>query len=1116
MSDLKEMQLLQATQRAMSCGNPMARSVDESVDLYAQAFGSLVLSLHCNYPDHHSNQEVEELNSKIAELNDCVRDLRSEATVSAMEFQLSQSQTMSFRQNIEQLQNEVAEKNRRIDSLVQQLEMQAPIDVVKGETGFLNHNNNINRKSDSSAVKELVERDKIIEEKHNQLEQQKKILADIQITLDEKQKQIAELEDALCERKKKADELESSLSKAGRTLQGFVTDVQSKERELELLKNDAKKKDKRVKDLTAELKEANEMLNKAKWEAETSGRVDSVKTMAEEENERLWTELEDKKRMLEAAERERNQLKLDGDQLRVTLSSKDEAISQADLRGAAILVETQELKRKIQLLEEQLSNLSSSRSAKPSDVASAYSTTGPMTADLINGKDQEIPQLHLLLSNLASQQHSTFSSPQEQNRDQLQAEESSQKLLSLESRTDYVEADLEVLKRKETHPHGGQEQQYQLGLYKREVTGLRKRLADSTNACDVLRTRLEEMADFLEEILSLGEYGMLNLSNWSARRRQTLQHSILQSRELSRSLSQSLMIGVDVGAPGQHSVCSSVSVSSWSAREHNSTIGPEQLDSSHENMQPHLLHDAASPGETMDVHELRSTVARLEEQVKQRDAEIAWLHRQYVKTNQEPTCDKSAPIEAEKVHPNSPPVNSTASSFIKPIQTDGQSPDEQNKVINCHIATLDDTVKAPTAGVAAVFTTALDSKSERSRQSLPEVSESEAWSEPDRNVSFARIGLAAHDQSLSVRKPRSLSAPGVDEESVATSESPDGNISSVSGDASKARRSHSDARQIKKMQNQVRLLDEGNKSLRLQLSTVVSSLRGSWSMVRHLDESSASQKFLDPLDERSQVLRSASSPQETPDLGESVSCTRINRIAEGFPNLQEVEGSCGNPAVIAQHIIDALNTYLLKTKESLRCKEERLHASRDIITQLEFKITSSSENEAKLEEQLRQKNQTLAQLEQNVVSLERRCVEVDRNCQLKLAEKELIITQLERHGHSRESQFRNNEAKLHQLEKSLTENQDLLRAMESRLLTQQQSNVAAKAELEVEIHSLLADRNRLQSVVDDLRDRLAIQVQKPCGTATSSIKALQKQLSNVSDYVSDQAADSADCNSHRV
>lgn len=45
--------------------NPMP---DESTDLYAQAFGSFVLNpqqLNCNYPDHCSKAELDEMQTKV-------------------------------------------------------------------------------------------------------------------------------------------------------------------------------------------------------------------------------------------------------------------------------------------------------------------------------------------------------------------------------------------------------------------------------------------------------------------------------------------------------------------------------------------------------------------------------------------------------------------------------------------------------------------------------------------------------------------------------------------------------------------------------------------------------------------------------------------------------------------------------------------------------------------------------------------------------------------------------------------------------------------------------------------------------------------------------------------
>ncbi|KAK4299923.1 hypothetical protein Pmani_027845 [Petrolisthes manimaculis] len=83
--------------------------------------------------------------------------------------------------------------------------------------------------------------------------------------------------------------------------------------------------------------------------------------------------------------------------------------------------------------------------------------------------------------------------------------------------------------------------------HKVEIAWLRRRLAESHTACDLLRTRLEELADFLEAILDLEGRGIITLDALPPSQLAALHNSLDQSRALSRSLSQSLMIGVNAG-----------------------------------------------------------------------------------------------------------------------------------------------------------------------------------------------------------------------------------------------------------------------------------------------------------------------------------------------------------------------------------------------------------------------------------------------------------------------------------------------------------------------------------------------------------------------------------------
>lgn len=78
-----------------------------------------------------------------------------------------------------------------------------------------------------------------------------------------------------------------------------------------------------------------------------------------------------------------------------------------------------------------------------------------------------------------------------------------------------------------------------------EEARLRRRLAESSGACQLLQRRLEELADFMELLLSLEERGVLDLSCLTEQHLQELQRSLLQSRELSQSLTQSVLQGLD-------------------------------------------------------------------------------------------------------------------------------------------------------------------------------------------------------------------------------------------------------------------------------------------------------------------------------------------------------------------------------------------------------------------------------------------------------------------------------------------------------------------------------------------------------------------------------------------
>jgi predicted nucleic acid-binding Zn-ribbon protein len=61
--------------------------------------------------------------------------------------------------------------------------------------------------------------------------------------------------------------------------------LQASAQELEKKNNEIKRKDRKLRDMEAQMKELQDSLNKAKWEAEQGGSEGGVKEMAEEEME---------------------------------------------------------------------------------------------------------------------------------------------------------------------------------------------------------------------------------------------------------------------------------------------------------------------------------------------------------------------------------------------------------------------------------------------------------------------------------------------------------------------------------------------------------------------------------------------------------------------------------------------------------------------------------------------------------------------------------------------------------------------------------------------------------------------------------------------------------------
>lgn len=1022
---------------------------------------------------------------------------------------------MEYRQKMKELEMDVAQLGQarddnclRIANLGNQLEAkQQQICALQQQIGSNHQATNL----------ESNDKDKIIEQKQSQLEQQNKILVEIQITLDEKQKQIEELEGNLSEKKKKVDDLEKSLTKAGRSLQGFVLEVQKKEKENEHFKSDLRKKDKRIKDLVAELKEAQELLNKAKWEAEISGNEDNIKAMAEEENERLWAELEDKKRLLVEVEQQKTSLLQDSQQLatlRQTVGQKEQAVTEAESQIAT-------LKRRVAELQQQMASRASpcaKSEVKHSEGSIEQAVLANQLASYVREKKELTETIQVLRDQLVALQNGQADSSASVQW-KRQYDESQKKSESLEKELQRLKAEVRAWRKKaETGLNANEYVKH----YKKEVTTLRQKLADSSNACDLLRTRLEEMADFLEEILSMSQQELMNLSNWSSssKRRQVLQQSIMHSRELSRSLSQSIMIALgDIDELQQSTSSASSAVTERPA--HPSRVNsPDQLpppDAVTDDAQMDRSTSSTS-GQQQVIEQLRCTVLQLEEQIKERDETIMTLKKEKADqlnfvTSQAINRSMQTEAPAESIR-KMPPVSSTpyrparSSDFLSPLPASAKP--GQSLLTNCMLEESSDLIQTKQSGRARLETYKV------SKSTLPVVmSESEGWSEPDRTVSFARIGLPIehHIEAnsiaavLSSKKQRSHSNAG---DSDSSETSPQNGKSLLSFlfklriqifFVKKGRRVRSDPGEQKRSCNRLRTLEQENTQLRIQLAELVSTLRSTYDGSIMKDDASM---FED-------------SQQQSRDE-ESLLAEERRR------SIEDVEGA--GDTTVAQFIINSLNNRLIKLKDTIKRKEQKLRETKDLVTQLELKSKEKYFQSCETQLLLKETQERLAEKSKMVETVEARWIEAQAQWASTSATKDREAAEIRGVLEARESELRAALLKAQLWENSFHDCQKSLRELECDRKAEYESLIQSKVMIEQELRlvqndceSIKIERDRLQTDLESLKEKLkSVPVQE--GTVTSPLapqrSGLQRQGSQMSDYVSDQAASDAPFVNHQM
>ncbi|PSN39824.1 hypothetical protein C0J52_19185 [Blattella germanica] len=247
--------------------------------------------------------EKEQMESKIKELENVkyLQEAQQEAErvdirCQGLELELKQrdGKLEDLLQELEQRGQDLAGCNLRIRTLEEALSAKEPEIQIK--------------------IQELCERDRIIEEKQNQIEQQNKVLVEIQITLDEKQRQIEALRASLAARDSTIADIEGRLAKA----KAYARNLEAK--------------------LDASLHESNRL-----------------------REERLWAEVEDKNKKLAQLTKERDSVSLEMEKqvqaLIKSLKEKEELLAEYENKASTSLNDVELRDNRIKELEEDLRKL---------------------------------------------------------------------------------------------------------------------------------------------------------------------------------------------------------------------------------------------------------------------------------------------------------------------------------------------------------------------------------------------------------------------------------------------------------------------------------------------------------------------------------------------------------------------------------------------------------------------------------------------------------------------------------------------------------------------------------------------------------------------------------------
>ena len=532
---------------------------------------------------------------------------------------------------------------------------------------------------------------------------------------------------------------------------------------------------------------------------------------------------------------------------------------------------------------------------------------------------------------------------------------------------------------------GGSKRNYReiLRTYRKEVRRLRKKLSESNSACEMLRVRLEELADFLEQMLELEDGGMIDMSKLSGINRSQLYKTLNDSRQLSQSFSVSTLFETESQLEDEDDIEERLDnqgdMINYSVLPESSVFLSDELNNA-SCLRDSFL-DATKLGEVSSDQQQQILIVKLCTDLEHKARQLDDILEHLTKMSQSMEAREDKMLHQEKVirkletqlkgsivHANKCEVVSVECQTLLAMAPWQSHVDSLADLSTPYVSSCSEnlsqirerateehrdellplvdnkTVANKLSGLKTTGGYASASEIHPAPARVPaSPSESEAWSEPDRNVSLARIGLETC--TLAASLDRSLSRPRQTRASAALSSESDTeecplplteentsamlmpppctslSLQSVTAGCSikTSPKRRSDASEVRRLATKLRALEHLNETLKAELN-IYQSLSHQLSPTTDQQQSD-SRSSLHSFGELPDLPLSIEAPSSS---GSSIPLTlkKMRRFGDGEDNL-------------------ALAAPLLQEIRSLRTKlEESINNNDQLRDQLEAAVLS--------------------------------------------------------------------------------------------------------------------------------------------------------------------------------